>query len=198
MKTFRPALTAITAAAMFLLVPAGSAQADRPAPSESHGQCVSSSPQPSGPGGRSGVAKDKGGCPAPLTCVENEDDPDTVSVNSAANTVTIKGSGPDSAGSALQCDANIAVTAGDTISVDYVFGAETAPCGGGVPRMYVIIDGTVYNTFDDNPTTCEATSSSLVLEVSGTVTEIGVVYDRGDDGSVTYSNAMVGDVVVDF
>jgi hypothetical protein len=32
--------------------------------------------------------------------------------------------------------------------------------------------------------------------VSGTVTEIGFVYDRGDAGSVTYSKATVGGVTL--
>lgn len=174
----------------------------KPSPETNHGQCVSSSPAPQGKGGRSAVAKDKDACrpPAPLTCVENDDPSDgvdNVQRDSTTNSVTISGSGPGSAGSALQCETNIVVQAGDTISVDYVFGPGTAPCGGGVPRLYVLIGGTYYNTFDDNPNTCEAASSSLVLPVGGTVTEVGYVYDRGDTGSVTYSNATVGGVVLD-
>ena len=174
----------------------------KPSPETNHGQCVSSSPAPQGKGGRSAAARDKDACrpPAPLTCTENDDPSDgvdNVQKNSTANTVTISGSGPGSAGSALQCTTNIAVQAGDTISVDYVFGPGTAPCGGGVPRMFVIIDGTVYNTFDDNPNTCEATSTSLVLPVGGTVTEFGLVYDRGDTGSVTYSNPRIDGALQD-
>jgi hypothetical protein len=135
--------------------------------------------------------------PQPLECVENETGADTVQRDSAANTVTVIGSGPGSPGSALQCAVSIEVAADQTISFSYTVGEGTAPCGGGVPRMYVLIDGTYYNTFDDDPNECSATVGSLELPVGGTVTEVGFVYDRGDTGSVTYSNAMVGGVVLD-
>lgn len=197
MRSIRLALIAVVPLAV-LAFGAGPAQA-KPTAADNHGQCVSSSPAPDGKGGRSAVAKDKNAC-KPLPCVENDDPSDgrdNVQLSSPTDSVTISGSGPGSAGSALQCRTSIAVQAGDTISVDYVFGPGTPPCGGGVPRLFVVIDGNYYNTFDDNPNSCEATSSSLVLPVSGTVTEVGFVYDRGDFGSVTYSNATIGDVVLD-
>ncbi len=38
---------------------------------------------------------------------------------------------------------------------------------------------------------------TYTIPVSGTVTRVGFVYDRGDFGSVTYGNAAVGNVVLD-
>ncbi len=37
---------------------------------------------------------------------------------------------------------------------------------------------------------------TYTFPVTGTVTEIGFVYDRGDNGSVTYSNATIGGVAL--
>ena len=193
MRLFRVLVTLVASIALWFLAPVSTAQADKPSPTENHGQCVSSSPQPSGPGGRSGVAKNKNSCPAPVPCVTTGN----ATFDSATNTVRATGTGPDTAGSSVQCATSIPVSAGDTISADYVFAPGTAPCGGGVPRLYVVIDGDVYNTFDDNPNTCEATSTSLVLPVGGTVTEVGFVYDRGDFGSVTYSNPQIGGTALD-
>jgi hypothetical protein len=193
MKLLRALLTLIAAVGLFLLIPVGAAQADKPAPYENHGQCVSSSPKSTGAGGRSTIAKDKNACPAPLPCTTFG----KASFDSAANTVTATGTGPGSLGSSVSCTTSIAVTAGQSVSADYVFAPGTDPCGGGVPRLYVVIDGVYYNTFDDNPNTCEATSTSVVLPVSGTVTEVGFVYDRGDFGTVTYSKAQVGGTAID-
>ncbi len=165
---------------------------------QNHGQCVSQSAKAE-KGGRSAVAKDKAACQEQatrLTCNENETGGDTVQLNSASDTVTITGSGPGSAGSSLECVTNIPVEAGETISASYSLAPGTDLCGGGVPRMFVVIDGEYYNTFDDHPNDCEPTTTSLVLPVSGTVTQVGLVYDRGDFGSVTYSNARVGGVIL--
>jgi hypothetical protein len=172
-----------------------------------HGQCVKESPQPTGKGGRSAAAKSKVPCtpPTPLTCIENEDTPGTVTRDSANNTVTISGSGgtPEepSAGSSFECATDIAVTAGQTISFSYTLGAGTSPCGGGVPRVFVLFaDGTTSeNTVDIDPQ-CENSPPGTVtytLANSGTITTVGFVYDRQDLGSVTYSNATVGGVTLD-
>jgi hypothetical protein len=131
-------------------------------------------------------------------CTENEDTPGTVTRNARENTVTITGSGPGSLGSALQCATDIRVTAGDTVSFSYELAEGTDPCGGGVPRLFVVIDGQYYNTFDGDPDCSEANGNTITyaVPVSGTVTEVGFVYDRGDFGSVTYSNATVGGVAL--
>jgi hypothetical protein len=175
----------------------GSASAAPPAPTTNHGQCVSSTPTPSGSPGRSVVAKNKKGCTTPVRRPLVCEVIGTVERDRGANEVTVTGTGPGSDGSALQCTTDIDVSAGDTISFDYTFGENTDPCGGGVPRLYAVIDGKYFNTFDDNPNECEATTGSFTLPVTGTVTEVGFVYDRGDFGSVTYSNAKVGSVVLD-
>lgn len=178
------------------VAPASAAPAE---PKANHGQCVSSSEQPSGKGGRSATAKDKQACetppPAPLTCTTNG----TATRDSAANTVTVTGQ-VGTPGSSLECQTSIAVTGGtSTISFDYVIsGAEG--CGGGVPRLFVQIGSDYFNTFDSN-TTCSGQGSSgtitYVIPVTGTVTTVGFVYDRNDNGSVVYSNATVGGVVLD-
>jgi hypothetical protein len=159
-----------------------------------HGQCVKESPQPTGAGGRSATAKSKSSCTLPLSCVENEDIGDAVTRNEAENTVTIDATGEGVLGSSLQCAARIPVTAGDTITFEYELGEDTAACSGGVPRVYVVIGGTYYNTFDGDIDCSEQVGDRITytLPVSGTVTEIGFVYDRGDEGSVTYSKATIG------
>jgi hypothetical protein len=165
-----------------------------------HGPCVSASAQPGGTGGRSTVAKEKNTCGnsrPTLSCTENEDGDNTVIRNSAKDTVTITGSGSGSAGSALECTTDIPVTAGQAVSFAFTLGAGTAPCGGGVPRVFVVIGDAYYNTIDGDPQ-CEHSGAdgtvTYALPVTGTVTRVGCVYDRGDTGSVTYSNATVGGV----
>jgi hypothetical protein len=166
-----------------------------------HGQCVSNSPQPSGPGGRSVVAKDKSTCGnshPTLTCTENEDGGNTVVRNSADDTVTITGSGAGSAGSSLECTTAIPVTAGQTVSFSYTLPPGTNPCGAGVPRLFVVIGGSYYNTIDADPECAHQTPGTVTytIPVTGTVTQVGFVYDRGDTGSVTYSNATIGGVAL--
>jgi hypothetical protein len=186
----------ITAAIPLAIIGFGGMAPALAAPPANHGQCVSSTPKPDGSPGRSVVAKNKSACtvpaPLPLKCVEYG----TVELDSATNEVTVTGS-PATLGSSLTCVTNIDVVAGNTISFNYTLGEGTDPCGGGVPRMYAVIDGIGYNTFDDDPNECDDDTGSLVLPVGGTVTEVGFVYDRGDLGSVTYSNAKVGTVTLD-
>ena len=189
--------------AVFFLVAAlgglGTAQAKPDAGKANHGQCVSSSPQPDGKGGRSATAQEKGACTPELVCTENENTPGTVTRNSPENTVTISGSGPGSAGSSLECGTSIDVVAGEsTVTFTYELGAGTAPCGGGVPRIFIVIDGDYYNTIDGDPECSEANGNTVTytIPVTGTVTQVGFVYDRGDTGSVTYSDATVGDVTL--
>ena len=156
-----------------------------------HGQCVSESPQ----GSRSVTARSKGSCTVPLRCEENEDTPNTVTRDSANNTVTVAGSGPGSAGSNLACATDIAVTAGDTVTFDYDVTGAPDVCGGGVPRIYVLIAGTYYNTQDGN-LGCLPGTVTYAIPVSGTITEVGFVYDRGDTASVTYSNTKIDGVAL--
>lgn len=190
----------ILLAGALLVLGAGAAQAAPPPTTTNHGQCVSSSARPDGAGGRSAVARDKGPCDGPgaqLVCAQNGP-AGTVVLDSRLNTVTITGSGPGSLGSSLECTTSIPVTAGQTLSFTYTLGAGTAPCGGGVPRMFAVLapDGggapITVNTFDNG--TCDPSTGSVTFAQSGTVTTVGFVYDRGDLGSVTYSNATLGGV----
>jgi hypothetical protein len=167
------------------------------APANAHGQCISESPKPAGQGGRSAVAKEKGSCTPPLVCTENESPAggDTVVRNSRENTVTVSGSGNPSPGSSLECATSIPVTGGvSTVRFTYALGEGTDDCGGGVPRMFVVIGGKVYETINWDPECSQAAGSTVTytIPVSGTVTTVGFVYDRQDVGSVTYSNASVG------
>ncbi len=183
----------------------GSAQA---APSRgdtapaNHGQCVSNSPKAEGSGGRSAVAKERNDCgntARPLRCTENEATPGTVTRDSRADTVTIAGSGPGSAGSSLECETDIPVSGGEsTVSFTYDFADPDQKCGAGVPRVFVVIDGMTYNTIDGDPECSQAdgTTVTYTIPVSGTVTQVGFVYDRGDLGSVTYSDTRVGGVAL--
>lgn len=172
---------------------------------QNHGQCVSSSPKPEGKGGRSAVATDKAACQeqdARLVCSETGN----VETNSVADTVTVSGwDNPSDAegqydGSSLECSTNIAVIAGDTVQFTYELGTGTAPCGGGVPRIFVVIDGSYYNTIDGDPECSQANANTVTytLPVAGTVTSVGLVYDRDIDGSVTYSNVVVGGQTLNF
>lgn len=193
-KAFLALMVPAAGLTMFVAAPA------QAAPAANHGQCVSQSPQPSGPGGRSDVARDKSACstpaPAPLDCDENGE----AVVNSETNEVTVTGTGAGTPGSSLECDVTIGVTEGQTITFDYTMAEGTDPCGGGVPRIYVTIDGTNYNTIDGDPECADATGSTITytIPVTGTVSHVGLVYDRGDTGSVTYSNVTIGDVALDF
>ena len=170
------------------------------APANAHGQCVAESAKSGGAGGRSTIARKKGTCTPPLRCTETEAEPGTVTRNSRKNTVTVAGSGPGSAGSNLACATRIAVSTGDTVTFDYDITGAPDVCGGGVPRIYVLIDGKHYNTHDDdagvpNPD-CLPGKVTYEIPVNGTITEVGFVYDRGDNFSVTYSNTKIDGVTL--
>ena len=148
---------------------------------------------PDGKGGGSAVAQQKGDCTSQLVCTENG----IVVRDSATNTVTFTGNA--TGGSSLECATSIQVVAGQsTVTFTYEFAEGTDPCGGGVPRLLVVIDGQYYTTFDGDTDCSEANGSTIAytIPVTGTVTRVGLVYDRGDSGSVTYSNATVGDVTL--
>lgn len=167
------------------------------APNNAHGQCVSESAK-AGQGGRSAAAREKGNCTPPLVCTENGN----VELDSRRNTVTITGTGPysepDSVGSSLECGTDIDVEAGDEVSFTYELGEGTAPCGGGVPRIFVVVGGNNYNNTILDPTCADADGNTVTFTIpeNGTVTQVGFVYDRGDTGSATFSKATVGGVTL--
>ena len=156
-----------------------------------HGSCVSESSQ----GARSAAARSTDSCTVPLRCEENEDTPGAVTRDSKNNAVTVAGSGPGSDGSNLACATNIQVSAGDTVTFDYDVTGAPDVCGGGVPRVYVLIAGTYYNTHDGN-VGCLPGTVTYSVPKSGTITEVAFIYDRGDAFSVTYSNTKIDGVTL--
>ena len=131
----------------------------------------------------------------PLKCIAS--DPAYVVVDSVANSVAIKDN-PATAGNNFGCYTNILVTAGQTITFNF-----TGVCGGGVPRVFVrLTEGASVNTFDTG--TCTAGTAPLLGTVSYTLVQSGriksfaFINDRGDDGTVTYSNLVIAGNVIDF
>lgn len=125
-------------------------------------------------------------------------DPADVVVNSDTNTVTITDD-PTTGGNNFGCTTNIVVTAGDTIT----FNHDTT-CGGGVPRVFVRFTGSTggENTFDTGTCT-DRTDTSLgtvtyTLMNSGKIRTFAFINDRGDSGTVTYSNLVIAGNVIDF
>lgn len=94
---------------------------------------------------------------------------------------------------------------GDEISFEY-----TGPCGGGAPRVYVTIGGTIYNTANaEKPCGTDGKVTYKLPEgVAGRlkgaaiggwdVAAAGVVRDSGAEGDVTVKNVMIGGTKVNF
>ena len=167
------------------------------APANAHGQCVSESPHAAGKGGRSATATSKGSCTPPLRCEEKEGGDNTVVRNSAANAVTITGT--NGLGSSLECQTDISVVAGQKVTVSSTVSGG-AVCGAGSPRLFVGFEDaalTDENTFDGNPGQCgENGTVTYTVKATGTVNEVYFVYDNSAGGTVTFSNAKVGDLTL--
>ena len=131
--------------------------------------------------------------PKPLKCASS--DPTEVVVNSTANTVTIADD-PSTGGNNFGCDTNIKAVAGDTITFNF-----TGTCGGGVPRVFVrFAGGASENTFDTGTCVSDGTtgSATYTLVNSGNIKSFAFINDRGDGGTVTYSNLEIAGTFVDF
>ena len=131
--------------------------------------------------------------PKPLKCVAS--DPADVMVDSSTNTVSIKDD-PTTAGNNFGCYTNIKAEAGDTITFNF-----TGACGGGVPRVFVrFAGGAGENTFDSGTCTSDGTNGSVTytLANSGNIKSFAFINDRGDEGTVTYSNLNIAGTTVDF
>ena len=129
----------------------------------------------------------------PLKCVAS--DPQDVQVDSISNTVTITGD-PSTAGNNFGCYTNLKVMAGDVITFNYI-----GACGGGVPRLYVRFAGNTAgeNTFDTVGCPAGATQTvTYTLQSSGKIVSFAFINDRGDGGTVTYSNLTIAGNVIDF
>jgi hypothetical protein len=195
-----------------LLVPAAGAflftgsPAEAAPPPDSRGACVSGSPTPTGAPGRSEIARN--GCPTPPPAALDCDTNGTVDLNEETDTVTLTANA-ETLGSSLECTIDTAVTAGDTLTFTYDL-SDGVTCGGGVPRLFITIDGQTYNTFDDatgplagacgtGGAIGEATSGTVTytIPVSGTATTVGLVYDFST-GSVVYSDVTLAGEELNF
>jgi hypothetical protein len=121
-----------------------------------------------------------------------------VQVNKKTDTVTVKGD-TSTLGNNYACYTNIPVLAGDTVTFDFI-----GTCGGGTPRVYLQFDDGAAageNTFDSG--TCTMTSASggtatYAIMKDGTITAFALIYDRDNDGSVTYSNLVIAGTPIEF
>jgi hypothetical protein len=99
------------------------------------------------------------------------------------------------------------VQAGTTISFTVQFGAN-AFCVAGAPRVFVEVNGTVYNSFDQatpcaNDTAPGAANNTngtidFTVPVNGRIGAAGLVWDNGNAGTVTISNLKIGAEPVKF
>lgn len=118
----------------------------------------------------------------PLKCVAS--DPVLVQVDSANDSVAI--TDDKVLGNNFGCYTNITVTAGDTITFNYL-----GICGGGVPRLYIrFAGGQSENTFDGELCSTDGTVTYL-LKNSGKIRSFAFINDRGDGSTVTYSNLVI-------
>ena len=131
--------------------------------------------------------------PKPLRCVSS--DPADVMVDSSTNTVTIKDD-PTTGGNNFGCYTNLKVVAGDTITFDF-----TGTCGGGVPRLFLrFAGGASENTFDNVTCVSDGTGGTITYSLvnSGNIKSFAFINDRGDSGTVTYSNLVIAGTTIDF
>lgn len=98
--------------------------------------------------------------------------------------------------SAEYANLDIAVDAGDVLSVDWTL-SDGAQCSGGAPRAFVIVNAQVVNTWDDDfgdpgdVGDCDGTAE-VALPNAGVVTHAGLVYDNSVPGTVTFTGLQVG------
>ena len=134
---------------------------------------------------------------APLKCFAS--DGADVRVDKKTNTVAIKDD-PSTGGNNFGCLTDLPVVTGDTIT----FSHDTA-CGGGVPRLFIrFADGPSENTFDGNEAGCTSAVGSTLgtvtytLKGAGMIDAFAFINDRGDSGTVTYSNLVIDGNIIDF
>ncbi|WP_404387334.1 hypothetical protein [Humibacillus xanthopallidus] len=120
-----------------------------------------------------------------------------VQVNKKTDTVTVRGD-TSTGGNNFYCYTNIPVTAGDTVTFDFL-----GTCGGGTPRVYLQFDGGESdgeNTFDSGTCTQLTPNTGTVsytLMKSGTVTAFAEIHDS-DNGQTTYSNLIIAGTTINF
>lgn len=111
--------------------------------------------------------------------------------------VTLKGGNT----SVETANLNMEIAALTTISFHYEL-SDGAVCGGGAPRVFVMVAGVNTNSWDQligGDTQCgEDGDVSFTIATPGTIKEAGVVYDNGTAGTVVVSDLRIGDELVDF
>lgn len=91
---------------------------------------------------------------------------------------------------------------GDTTATFTYQLADGATCAAGAPRVYLVVNGTNVNSWDQRQpagTQCGDAGVVTFTVPAGTITAAGVVYDNGDTaGTVTVSDLTIGDQPVKF
>jgi hypothetical protein len=102
-------------------------------------------------------------------------------------------------------DLDMAIETGDLITFEYMLGADVA-CGGGQPRVFIMVNGVIYNTFDLNPNQCGTDANNdgwftvtyTYTGPSGDITAAGIVVDNPSDrGVIMVRNLTIGGEAVD-
>lgn len=92
------------------------------------------------------------------------------------------------------------VEAGTMLGLAYTLG-DGATCIGGAPRVFATVDGVTVNSWDQGiGTSVEEACKAVVTLPAGKVTALGVVWDNGQEGTITVKgltgqdfNATVGE-----
>ena len=102
-------------------------------------------------------------------------------------------------------DLNVPVQAGDVISFDIDL-QDGATCTAGAPRMFVELQGTFVNSFDDQtgcagdtpPSSGDDGTVTFTVPQNGRIGQAGFVYDNGVAGTVVISNVTIDGNPVEF
>lgn len=96
---------------------------------------------------------------------------------------------------------DLPVQAGDVVSFSYAL-SDGAACTSGAPRVYVEMDGTYLNSWDENigaGTQCGTEGVvTFSLPSNGRVGAAGVVFDDGPAGTITVSDLTIGGTPIRF
>ena len=123
-------------------------------------------------------------------------------VNDTTVSLTIENGG---ATSIETNDLNVPVQSGDVISFDIDL-QDGATCTAGAPRMFIELQGTFVNSYDDQtgcagdtapPSTDDGTVTFTVPQ-NGRIGQAGFVYDNGIAGTVVISNVTIDGNPVEF
>jgi LPXTG-motif cell wall-anchored protein len=98
-------------------------------------------------------------------------------------------------------DLGVDVEAGAVVSFSIAL-SDGAVCSAGAPRVFVVVNGTNTNSWDQNVAAgkqCgEEGTVSFTIPAAGTIGQAGVVYDNGTAGTVVVSDLRIGGELVNF